>query len=259
MVGFAHSLLLLLQYPDFTKLTENTSSSTLFTGDSTELKIQQDFDRTEDNPAKYFITSFLSTYNWLSGNFLQQDAWNFWPVKVITFIGSILLVTILQNMFIAFMGGVFTKAYEKGHVTFLRFCAALILDYEALDEIYFSPPSPEPKYIYYIDKSISYNEWEMVERNLTYEDDDDSSESEKQNETTSVKEFNNEVKKEKEKEIIITERDNKVVKEEDININELNKKINDLNNKINDNNSRNDELNSKINKLFNAINGKFEI
>ncbi|CAG8771306.1 15140_t:CDS:2, partial [Funneliformis caledonium] len=146
----AHSFLLLLQYPDFTNLTENSSSSTLFTGDSTELKIQNDFDRTEDNPAKNFITSFLSTYNWLNGNFLQQDTWNLWAVKVITFIGSILLVTILQNMFIAFMGGVYSKAYEKGRVALLRFRAESISDYEALDEIYFYPPSPEPKYIYYI-------------------------------------------------------------------------------------------------------------
>ncbi|CAI2194317.1 9890_t:CDS:2, partial [Funneliformis geosporum] len=104
IVGLAHSFLYLLQYPDFTNLSEITSSSTLFTGDTTELKIQNDFDRTEDNPAKNFFISFLSTYNWLNGVFLQQDTWNFWAVKFITFFGSILLVTILQNMFIAFMG-----------------------------------------------------------------------------------------------------------------------------------------------------------
>ncbi|CAG8544091.1 966_t:CDS:2 [Funneliformis mosseae] len=291
MAGLAHSFLLLLQYPDFTNLTENSSSSTLFTGDSTELKIQNDFDRTEDNPAKNFITSFLSTYNWLNGNFLQQDTWNLWAVKVITFIGSILLVTILQNMYIAFMGGVYSKAYEKGRVALLRFRAESISDYEALDEIYFYPPSPEPKYIYYIGKSKSYNEWvanvkkykkrnlyedyekKMFERKLTYEDEEDdcsgdvdSSESEIKNEKTSIKELNSKlVKKGKENEISITELDNKVAKEEDINIiNDLYKKINDFNTKINDlntkmndfniiNNSRNDELNSKIDKLLNAI------
>ncbi|CAI2189399.1 720_t:CDS:2 [Funneliformis geosporum] len=79
MAGLAHSFLLLLQYPNFTNLKEKSSSSTLFTSDSTD-KIQNDFDRTEDNPAKNFIISFLSTYNWLNSVFLQQDAWDFWAV-----------------------------------------------------------------------------------------------------------------------------------------------------------------------------------
>ncbi|CAG8708625.1 14751_t:CDS:10, partial [Funneliformis mosseae] len=149
MAGFAHSFLLLLQYPDFTNLTEETSSSTLITGDS-NFKIQNDFDRIEDNPAKNFITSFLSTYNWLNGVYLQDDVWNLWAVTFITFFGSFFLVTILQNMFIVFMGGVYSNAYEKGRVTLLRFRAEIISDYEALDKIYFYPPPPEPKYIYYV-------------------------------------------------------------------------------------------------------------
>ncbi|CAI2180600.1 4369_t:CDS:2, partial [Funneliformis geosporum] len=229
MAGLAHSFLLLLQYPNFTNLKEISSKSTLFTVDSTN-KIQNDFDRTEDNPAKNFIISFLSTYNWLNGAFLQQDAWDFWAVKFITFFGSILLVTILQNMFIAFMGGVYSKASEKGRVALLRFRAESISDYEALDEIYFYPPSPEPKYIYYIGKSKSYKEWnanvkkskkknlyhdyekKMFERKLSYKqidddrflfnnedgydlsDDDDSSECEEENEEeicVKGNEFNN--------------------------------------------------------------------
>ncbi|CAB5386008.1 unnamed protein product [Rhizophagus irregularis] len=58
IVGLAHTFLLLLQYPDFINLSENSSNETI------------------DNPAKDFITSFLSTYGWLSGTFLQQDTWN---------------------------------------------------------------------------------------------------------------------------------------------------------------------------------------
>ncbi|PKC74072.1 hypothetical protein RhiirA1_517046 [Rhizophagus irregularis] len=142
IVGLAHTFLLLLQYPDFINLSENSSNETI------------------DNPAKDFITSFLSTYGWLSGTFLQQDTWNFWAVKLITLIASIFLVTILQNMFIAFMGGVYSEAYEKGRAALLRFRAELISDYEALDDIHFYTLPPEPKYIYYIGKSESYEEWE---------------------------------------------------------------------------------------------------
>ncbi|PKK60595.1 hypothetical protein RhiirC2_856762 [Rhizophagus irregularis] len=175
IVGLAHTFLLLLQYPDFINLSENSSNETI------------------DNPAKDFITSFLSTYGWLSGNFLQQDTWNFWAVKLITLIASIFLVTILQNMFIAFMGGVYSEAYEKGRAALLRFRAELISDYEALDDIHFYTLPLEPKYIYYIGKSESYEEWEtnvkkrqtdkeklyddyekkMSERKLTHKENDD--------------------------------------------------------------------------------------
>ncbi|CAG8746765.1 8341_t:CDS:1 [Funneliformis mosseae] len=142
--------------------------------------------------------------------------------------------------------------------------------FEALDEIYFYRPTTEPKYIYYIGKSKSYDEWnanvkkykernlyedyekKMFERKLTYEDEeddysgDDSSESKGKEKEISITEIdNNVVKKGKEKESI-TKLDNKVAKEEEISINDLNNKINELN-------RRNDEINSKIDKLLNVI------
>ncbi|CAG8621232.1 15274_t:CDS:10 [Funneliformis mosseae] len=160
IAGLAHSFLLLLQHPEFTNLSEMTSSFTLMTEGSVNWHIQKDFDRTKDNPAKNYITSFISTYNWLNGAFLQQDIWDFWAVKFITFFGCILLITILQNMLIAFMGGVYSEAYKKGRVGLLRFRAESISDYEALEEIYFYPKSPEPKYIYYLGESKSYKEWD---------------------------------------------------------------------------------------------------
>ncbi|CAG8601813.1 13824_t:CDS:10 [Funneliformis caledonium] len=160
IAGLAHSFLLLLQHPEFTNLSEMTSSFTLMTEGSVRWNIQKDFDRTKDNPAKNYITSFISTYNWLNGAFLQQDIWDFWAVKFITFFGCILLITILQNMLIAFMGGVYSEAYKKGRVGLLRFRAESISDYEALEEIYFYPKSPEPKYIYYLGESKSYKEWD---------------------------------------------------------------------------------------------------
>ncbi|CAG8507128.1 476_t:CDS:10 [Funneliformis caledonium] len=160
IVGLAHSFLLLLQYPDFTNLEEIKTPSTLFTDDS-NFKIQSDFDRTEDNPAKNFFRSFLSTYDWLNGNKSQDKAWNLWAVKVITFFGSFFLVTILQNMFVGFMSGVYSDAQKKGRVNYLRYCAGLIADYEALDKINFNPSSPEPEYIYYIGESKSHDEWNV--------------------------------------------------------------------------------------------------
>ncbi|CAG8703340.1 6865_t:CDS:2 [Funneliformis caledonium] len=235
MAGFAHSFLLLLQYPDFTNLTEETSSSTLITGDS-NFKIQNDFDRIEDNPAKNFITSFLSTYNWLNGAYLQDDVWNLWAVTFITFFGSFFLVTILQNMFIAFMGGVYSNAYEKGRVTLLRFRADIISDYEALDKIYFYPPPPEPEYIYYVGKSESHESWDENVKKCENKNLYDDYESEKKNEddtSTKINELNNKVVEIDYKMIKLLELDSKVDKEsEKKNENDTSTKIDELNNKI---------------------------
>ncbi|CAG8605377.1 12262_t:CDS:2 [Funneliformis caledonium] len=121
IAGLAHSFLLLLQYPDFINITELTSLSTLYTGDS-NFKIQKDFDRTEDNPSK------LSNY--------------------------------FTKHVYCFYRGVYSNAFEKGRVALLRFRAVSISDYEALDEIYFYPPTPEPEYIYYIGKSKSHENWD---------------------------------------------------------------------------------------------------
>ncbi|RIA94097.1 hypothetical protein C1645_818568 [Glomus cerebriforme] len=123
---------------------------------------QQNLDRIQDNPSKDFGTSFLSTYAWLRGVYPQDATWNFWAVQALTLIGSLFLITIVQNIFIAFIWGVYTEAYEKGRVALLRFRADLISDYEALDDVHFSPVPLEPKYIYYLGKSKSYNAWEKA-------------------------------------------------------------------------------------------------
>jgi hypothetical protein len=67
--------------------------------------MKADFSSTDrnDNPFSYYPTAIVATYYWLSGNYVQRDAFDFWAVEVFTLIASVLLVTILQNMFIAFM------------------------------------------------------------------------------------------------------------------------------------------------------------
>ncbi|CAG8581005.1 17961_t:CDS:10 [Funneliformis caledonium] len=217
--GIAHSFLLLLQHPEFTEL-----------------------DQTENNPARNYIISFISTYNWLNGEFLQQDTWDIWQVKIITLFGSMLLITILQNMFIAFIWGVYAEAYTKGRSALLRFRAESISDYEALEQIYFDPPVPEPKYIYYLGKSKSYKDWDskvrsresennklydyyeekMIDTVLPYEDDEMKSDDNKGFENV---EDNSDIK-------------NKVTL--------LDNKVEDLKSVVN-------ELNGKLDKLLNAI------
>ncbi len=68
------------------------------------LQIQKYFDRTDNNPAKNYV-SFILIYDWINNTFLH-DVWDFWAAKFFTLFGSIFLIiilqVILQNIF-AFM------------------------------------------------------------------------------------------------------------------------------------------------------------
>ena len=57
-----------------------------------------------DNYYINYFKSVESVFFWTSGRWDQLEQWSdFWPVDVFSIIGSILLVTILQNMLIAIM------------------------------------------------------------------------------------------------------------------------------------------------------------
>src|ERR1043165_7396124 len=104
VLALSHAFLILLKHPEFTDLTPTTSTSTL-TGPNGEYmgKITEDFDRINDNPSRDFLNSFLSTYAWLRGSYPQIDVWGFWAVQALTLIASLFLITVVQNIFIAFI------------------------------------------------------------------------------------------------------------------------------------------------------------
>ncbi|PKC63594.1 hypothetical protein RhiirA1_396710 [Rhizophagus irregularis] len=141
--------------------TFNGTATNLVNGQELNVSMKANFDPTDwnDNPFSFFPTAIVATYYWLNGNFVQRDTFDFWAVEVFTFIGSILLITILQNMLIAFMGGVYEEAATKGRQALLRFRANQIANYEALHHYYFSSHDYDPKYIYYIGRSEHFETW----------------------------------------------------------------------------------------------------
>ncbi|CAB4404217.1 unnamed protein product [Rhizophagus irregularis] len=165
---FILHLRLFLDFSDLDDITSKKSSYTIqnSAGDVIGTSLQ-DFDRKQDNPSKDFGTSFLSTYAWLRGSFPQEAIWDFWAVEALTLIGSLVLITVIQNMFIAFLSSAHAEAFEKGRAALLYYRAKLISDYEMIDEIYFSSPPSDPKYIYYLDELKSYDTWEKLVK--TYE------------------------------------------------------------------------------------------
>ncbi|PKC06818.1 hypothetical protein RhiirA5_501093 [Rhizophagus irregularis] len=112
-----------------------------------------------DNPFSSFSTAITAAYFWLNGDMIQRDRFDFWVIDLFTLIASIFIVTVLQNMLIAFMGGVYERAETKGRQALLRFRANQIADYEALEHFHFWPNEPEPKFIHYIGQSKNFQEW----------------------------------------------------------------------------------------------------
>ncbi len=80
----------------------NTSAEQQDTG----LKMESVFDpkSNDDNPFASFLTSVQAAYFWINGNWSQRDDFDFWAVEILSLFASLLLVTVLQNMLIAFMG-----------------------------------------------------------------------------------------------------------------------------------------------------------
>ena len=79
--------------------TDNLTNSTY------NITLQSDFDPTsqKDNPFSYLPTAIEAAYYWINGDFVQRDDFDFWAIDIYTFLASIFLVIILQNMLIAFM------------------------------------------------------------------------------------------------------------------------------------------------------------
>jgi hypothetical protein len=46
----------------------------------------------------------MTAYFWLNGDMVQRDHFDFWVIDLFSLIASIFIVTVLQNMLIAFMG-----------------------------------------------------------------------------------------------------------------------------------------------------------
>src|ERR1044071_3813039 len=99
-----YSRYILLNSTDQMNVVPNGSTFKI-ANDGTYSQIDQQID--VNNPYDNYYTSFIKSveavFFWTSGRWDQLDQWNFWPVDVYSIIGSILLVTILQNMLIAIM------------------------------------------------------------------------------------------------------------------------------------------------------------
>ncbi|RIA85128.1 hypothetical protein C1645_831241 [Glomus cerebriforme] len=107
MVAFAHTMFALLQNPNIINKKNSTFSGNATNNNETldiEIKSNTNYKDNNDNPFSGFLTSVEAAYFWTSGNWVQRDIFDFWAIDIFSILASVLFVTILQNMFIAFMG-----------------------------------------------------------------------------------------------------------------------------------------------------------
>ncbi|CAG8592717.1 2136_t:CDS:2, partial [Ambispora gerdemannii] len=91
-------------------------NSSTFTGNFTTINpnnqtapnfnLTQDLDWTDSSDNYYYRLdkAIEAVYFWISGRWDQIENWNFWPVDLVTVLGSLFLATLMQNLLIGLMG-----------------------------------------------------------------------------------------------------------------------------------------------------------
>ncbi|CAG8742751.1 8056_t:CDS:2, partial [Racocetra persica] len=85
-----------------------------------------------DNQFSNIIGAILAVYDWSSISF---DSWNFWPLTIVSVIGSFIFVLVLQNVIISYMGAAFSDAVENSKRGVYGFQIELIYDFALLKSL----------------------------------------------------------------------------------------------------------------------------
>src|SRR6266511_534706 len=95
---------MLLQNPNSMGYTPNVNTFSLYNATTNQqyqhVSLRTDFDPNSpsDNVYTNFFTALDATYFWIEGIWDYRSSWDIWPVKILSLIGSIMLVSIMQNM-----------------------------------------------------------------------------------------------------------------------------------------------------------------
>ncbi|RGB37948.1 hypothetical protein C1646_23598 [Rhizophagus diaphanus] len=106
VLAHGHAMYLLLREPEKIGLEPDGTQFDLQNNNGITIgSIHQTFDlnKATDNYFANFAQSVVAVYFWINGRWDQLQQWNFWPVSLLSFIASVILVIIMQNMLIAFM------------------------------------------------------------------------------------------------------------------------------------------------------------
>ncbi|CAG8697959.1 2832_t:CDS:10 [Rhizophagus irregularis] len=155
IIGFGNSMFILFQEPSPLYYLK-ASNYTLYNG-TVNLTLTGP---SQDNPISTIWESILSMYYLSTGNLNNYD---YWPLKLLTFIANVILVLVILNMLIALMNDTFNKAKEDGNLGLLIYRAELVNDFEKLDTFSFYNSS----YICYLRDPELMKKWMKKSQELS--------------------------------------------------------------------------------------------
>ncbi|GES88075.1 hypothetical protein GLOIN_2v1881093 [Rhizophagus clarus] len=137
IIGFGHSMFVLLGHPSLLNLNPPDSTYTLNNG-TENLTLTEP---SQDNPFDTIWDAILSMYYMSTINF---NDYNYWELKLFAFIANVVIVLVLFNMVIALMNDTFNSAKEDGNLGLLMYKAELISDFERLDDSFYKSQFNSP-------------------------------------------------------------------------------------------------------------------
>ncbi|GBC21435.2 hypothetical protein GLOIN_2v1867698 [Rhizophagus irregularis DAOM 181602=DAOM 197198] len=118
-----------------------------------------------DNVADSYFSNFwgaiMTVYFWINGRWDQ--------VRSMT-VASILLITVMQNMLVAFMTSVFDDARASGRQAVLKFRAELIYEYETLEKAVTSRENERNGYIIQMSQNENFGSEPTTKRQGRFAD-----------------------------------------------------------------------------------------
>ncbi|CAG8488509.1 34955_t:CDS:2 [Gigaspora margarita] len=118
----------LLGYPFYIGLKQSPTTYEITKGNNVAYTMTGE---EPDNPFSNIIGSIVAVYDWSSISF---DTWNFWPLTIISIIGSFVFVIILQNIIISYMSDAFANAVKDSKRGVYRFQIDFIYDFALLEK-----------------------------------------------------------------------------------------------------------------------------
>ncbi|KAF0561756.1 transient receptor potential ion channel protein [Gigaspora margarita] len=117
-----HALFIFLGYASYIGLNQSSATYEV----SNESKVVYTMTGKPENSFLNSFTAIIAVYNWDS---LSLDTWGFWPLIILSVIGNIVFVIILQNVIISFMSAAFENADKDGKRAVLYYQSSLIYEY----------------------------------------------------------------------------------------------------------------------------------
>ncbi|RIB26874.1 hypothetical protein C2G38_143873 [Gigaspora rosea] len=125
IIAMGHALFIFLGYASYIGLNQSSATYEVSNGSKVVYTMTGEPENLFLNP----FSAIIAVYNWES---LSLDNWGFCPLIILSIIGNIVFVIILQNVIISFMSAAFESADKDGKRAVLYYQSSLLYEYMLL-------------------------------------------------------------------------------------------------------------------------------